>query len=326
MKILADFSKIKVLVVGDLMVDRYWWGSVSRISPEAPVPVVQLQKKSFAAGGAANVAANIAGLGAEALLVGIVGADEEGIHLRKALNEMNVSPDYLIESISRPTTVKTRIIAHNQQVVRLDQEVNSEISETDEEEIWKQIKVLLNRADVVIVSDYAKGVLTVNLLSRLISECREQNIKILVDPKGVNYEKYKGATLITPNLREAAEACKMPFGAAKLVESAGRALLDNLDLEAVLITEGENGMTLFGQNGDSIHFDALARNVYDVTGAGDTVIATFAVAFGAGRGLSEAAELANIAAGLVVEKIGTTPIDTQELQTALDEMTNTHSV
>lgn len=318
MRNLTEFSKIRVLVVGDLMLDRYWWGSVSRISPEAPVPVVQLQKKSFAAGGAANVAANINGLGAKAFLIGLVGDDEEADHLRRALDNLNVSPDYVVKSAARPTTVKTRIIAHNQQVVRLDQEISSNISETEENEIWRQIENLPDIFDVIVVSDYAKGVLTPRLTSRLISFGAERKVPVLVDPKGIDYEKYRGATLLTPNQKEAAEACGIQISAENFIETAGRKLLDDLHLKAVLITEGENGMTLFDGNEKTVHFNALARNVYDVTGAGDTVIAALAVALGAGHSLNDAVETANIAAGLVVEKIGTAPVMFQELAEAVN--------
>ena len=299
------------------MLDRYWWGSVNRISPEAPVPIVKLEKTSTAAGGAANVAANVVGLGAEAILVGLIGNDLEAVNLSNILKESEISPDYLISLDNRETTVKTRIIAHSQQVVRVDSENNSPIQPSDEEYAFNKIQELLNCADIVIISDYAKGFLTENLLSRLITQCSTENKKILVDPKGKDYLKYKGATLLTPNQKEASDASGFEDFEANLVEKAGQMLLKEICTDSVLITQGEKGMTLFENDGEIYRFDALARKVYDVTGAGDTVIATLAVAIGAGMNFFEAARIANIAAGLVVEQIGTTAITSEMLEVAL---------
>ncbi len=313
------FSKVKVLIIGDVMLDRYWWGSVSRISPEAPVPVVKLDKTSVAAGGAANVAANVVGLGAETFLVGIVGDDAEAEVLKKILDESKISPKYLIPLKNHQTTVKTRIVAHSQHVVRLDQENTNPINEANTEKVYKLIEKLVEKADVVIISDYAKGMLSENLLSRLITKLNYNKKKILVDPKGKDYTKYKGVTILTPNKKEAVEAGKLEDNEKDLIKKAGTFLLKSISTEAILITQGEKGMTLFQSNGQDFNFDALARKVYDVTGAGDTVIATLAVAIGAGLNYFEAAKLANIAAGLVVEQIGTTTINTEMLANALTE-------
>lgn len=318
MQILDNFSKVKVLVFGDIMLDRYWWGSVNRISPEAPVPVVRLDKMTLIAGGAANVAANIAGLGAKPYLVGVVGEDEEAKLFPEILEKSNISADHLIKVKNRPTTVKTRVIAHSQQIVRIDQETNSYLEPFEEIPIWEKINDLLEEIDIIIVSDYAKGILTDNLLSRLITTAKRQNIKILVDPKGKNYLKYKGATLLTPNKKEAAEACKLEENGKDLVKTAGEMLISELETESILITQGEEGMTLFEKGKEPLHLKALARDVYDVTGAGDTVIATLAVALGAGATSAKAAELANISAGLVVEQIGTTAIHFTELKNAVE--------
>lgn len=312
------FSTVKVLVVGDVMLDRYWWGSVSRISPEAPVPVVRLDKTSSTAGGAANVAANIVGLNASATLVGLIGNDHESEILSDILEKSNISSRNLKVIDNYQTTVKTRIIAHNQQVVRLDQETAKAISVENSLAIFEQIKDLIAESHIVVVSDYAKGFLTDVFLSRLITFCDKHNLKVLVDPKGKDYSKYKGATLLTPNQKEAADACALEEGENNIVELAGKKLLNEFAAEAVLITQGERGMTLFNKNDRSRHFSALARNVYDVTGAGDTVIATLAVALGAGLDYMEAAELANIAAGLVVEQIGTTTITTKMLESSFN--------
>lgn len=301
------------------MLDRYWWGSVSRISPEAPVPVVKLERTSVAAGGAANVAANVVGLGAETFLIGIVGNDAEATILAEILNNSNISAQYLISLENRQTSVKTRIIAHSQQVVRLDQENTTPITEIEAENIFEKIEQTFEEADIVIISDYAKGLLVENLLSRLITKCNSRKKKILVDPKGKDYTKYKGATLLTPNQKEATEACGLEEGELNVVEKAGKTLQKNISTESVLITQGEKGMTLFQNDGETYRFDALARKVYDVTGAGDTVIAALAVAIGAGLNFFEAAKLANIAAGLVVEQIGTTAITKEMLEIGLAE-------
>jgi len=320
-ELIERFSKVKVLIVGDVMLDRYWWGSVSRISPEAPVPVVKLERTSVAAGGAANVAANVVGLGAETFLVGIVGEDAEAKNLAEILENSKISADYLISIDNRQTSVKTRIIAHSQQVVRLDQENTLPISAHEAENILKEIENVFEEADIVIISDYAKGFLVENLLSRLITKCNGKK-KILVDPKGKDYTKYKGATLLTPNQKEATEACGLEESELNVIEKAGKILLENISTESILITQGEKGMTLFQNNGETYKFDALARKVYDVTGAGDTVIAALAVAIGAGLNFFEAARIANIAAGLVVEQIGTTAITKEMLENVLTERTS----
>ncbi len=316
MRILESFSNVKVLVVGDIMLDRYWWGSVRRISPEAPVPVFSMEKTTSKAGGAANVAANVAGLGAKPFLIGVVGDDNEASELPEILEKSNISANFLVEIKNRPTTVKTRVIAHSQQIVRIDQETVIGLTQEEEKLVWEKIELLLGEIEIIIVSDYAKGVLTDNLLARLISTARERNIKILIDPKGKNYLKYKGATLLTPNKKEAADACKLEENGQNLVEIAGKNLIDEIETEAVLITLGEEGMTLFEKNKKPKYFKALAREVFDVTGAGDTVIATLAVALGAGASPAKASELANIAAGLVVRQIGTTAIKFNELSEA----------
>jgi len=313
------FKNTKVLVVGDVMLDRYWWGSVSRISPEAPVPIVRLKNSTLAAGGAANVAANIAGLGATPILVGMIGRDADGSALREQLVATGVSADHLVEVSDRPTTVKTRIIAHNQQVTRVDQELDHELSRDDVGRIGNHLRELLGECDAVIISDYAKGLLTTELLTDFISAARHTGRMVLVDPKGKDYSKYSGASLLTPNRKEAADACKLEENGHDLIECAGRQLLSDLDIDAVLITQGEEGMTLFQRDREPAHFHALAREVYDVTGAGDTVIATMATAAGSGADLRSAAMLANIAAGVVVEQVGTTSITAESLQQAIRE-------
>lgn len=320
MNTLDSFAKVKVLIVGDIMLDRYWWGTVKRISPEAPVPVVELQSSTFAPGGAANVAANVAGLGATAYLVGCIGVDNEAETLAGLLNGINLSTGSLVRIANRPTSVKTRIIAHSQQVVRVDQESTSQFSAADHAAIWDRIEQVLPNVDVVIVSDYAKGLLSESLLLRLIKAAQAQQKMVLIDPKGKSYSRYVGSDLLTPNRREAAEACNLNEDMDGFVNAAGERLLADLKLSAVLITQGEDGMTLFRTDKDPEHLPAIAKEIYDVTGAGDTVIACMAVALGAGMDLVDAAHIANVSAGLVVEQVGTTAINREMLQPEIERL------
>lgn len=311
------FSDVKILVIGDVMLDRYWAGTVQRISPEAPVPVVNLKEKSLVAGGAANVAANIAGLTAVPYLIGAVGNDEEARLLPEILDKQNISGKFLVSLDDRPTTVKTRIVAHHQHIVRIDQEEKKPLSPEQEEKVWDVVEDVFDGVDLVVVSDYAKGLLTENLLKRLITKGLKSEKPVLVDPKGKDYSKYRGATLLTPNRKEAAEACQMEEDSQNLVEKAGKKLLKDLDLMALVITQGEDGMTLFEKNCEPLHLPAASRDVFDVTGAGDTVISTLAVVLAAGGDLPTAARTANLAAGVVVEHFGTTSINISELERIL---------
>ncbi len=318
MQSLDNFSGTKVLVVGDVMLDRYWWGSVGRISPEAPVPVVKLGRTTLSAGGAANVAVNIAGLGATPYLLGIVGDDNDAQSIREILTSSGVDSSNLIGSPGRPTTVKTRVIAHSQQVVRVDQESEEQVQSDLEEQVINRAKDLIAVMNSVIVSDYAKGVLTNDILSAVIASANAAGKPVLVDPKGKDYSKYRGCHVITPNRREAAEACNLNENSPSVVDVAGRKLLHDLAIQSLLITQGEEGMTLFRQNVEPKHFPTAARQVYDVTGAGDTVIAALATAIGANADLETATHIANVAAGSVVEQIGTTAITLQRLREALN--------
>jgi D-beta-D-heptose 7-phosphate kinase/D-beta-D-heptose 1-phosphate adenosyltransferase len=299
------------------MLDRYWWGSVNRISPEAPVPVVHLKDTSLVAGGAANVAVNIAGLKAKAFLIGIVGDDKEGEIFPSLLNDSGISADYLIKIPNHQTTVKTRVVAHSQQIVRIDQESKLTLTDSQEDKIWERIESLIKKVDLVVLSDYNKGFLTATILKRLITIASHNKKFILVDPKGKYYDKYQGATILTPNLKEIVEACGLDESEPEIIERAGKQLFRALNLEGLLITQGEEGMTLLEKNKNPIYLTARARKVYDVTGAGDTVIATLAVAIGAGLSLAESSKVANIAAGLVVEQVGTSTINFDELNNAI---------
>ena len=314
------FSGARILIVGDVMLDRYFWGTVSRISPEAPVPVVKLERQTLTAGGAANVAANVSSLGANAFLIGAVGADNGGRELAGILEKNNVSSEYLVKIENRPTTAKTRIVAHHQHVVRLDDEIAAPLEDEEAEEIYQAAIKLLPQIDVLVLSDYAKGCLCEAVLFKIIRAARDCKIPILVDPKGKNYRKYNGATVLTPNKFEAAAASGVDINDEKSLSEAGAKLLSDLEIDSLLVTLGEDGMLLFEKNGESQQFPAAARDVYDVTGAGDTVIAALAGAIGAGADLATAAQIANTAAGIAVEQVGTATVTLDELEKSLEGM------
>lgn len=320
MQKLQDFSKTKVLVIGDIMLDRYWWGDVRRISPEAPVPVVELNNCTYSPGGAANVAVNIAGLGAQPVLFGVTGDDAEANQLKTAIESAGVTTSHIMSVVGRPTTVKTRLVAHSQHVARIDHETKNEIDAVCEKSFLSELTNHIDVSDAIVLSDYAKGLLTDVLLAEILTRARATGKPVLVDPKGKNYTKYQGSTVMTPNRIEAAEACGLDSSLNNLVDVAGQQLLSDLDINAVLITQGEAGMTLFQRSHEPIHFQTAARKVYDVTGAGDTVIATLATALGGGADLEAATKLANIAAGIVVEQVGTSAISLSDLKTAIDEL------
>ena len=316
-ELIDSFSDTKVLVVGDVMLDRYWWGSVSRISPEAPVPVINLERTSARPGGAANVALNAASLGATVTLVAAIGDDIEGAELATSLAERGVQPESLICVPGRRTSVKTRIVAHSQQVTRVDSEQVDPLPANALDVLIDRIIDAMSAVDTVIISDYAKGTLADDLLRVIIDKANALGKHILVDPKGKYYQKYSGATVLTPNRREAADACKLEESDPEVVFKAGHALLKECGLRYVLITEGEHGMTLFGNGDTPYHLDTSVHQVYDVTGAGDSVIACLGVAMGAGLPTREACELANAAGGISVQHIGTHAVTIDELRAEL---------
>jgi D-beta-D-heptose 7-phosphate kinase/D-beta-D-heptose 1-phosphate adenosyltransferase len=317
MTIPDSFKRASVLIVGDVMLDTYLWGRVDRISPEAPVPVVELERTSSIPGGAANVAANVVGLRASAYLVGSVGADAEGETLRRSLERCGVGLAGLVSSSTSATTHKTRVIAHSQQVVRIDRERRGDLSDHDLAKVRDSVEAAIPQVQAVIVSDYAKGLLSSEFVTWLIRAARAADKIVCVDPKGRDYARYKGASLVTPNKREAADACGLSFDAPEMVGTAGHELLTSLECDAVVITEGEHGMTVFERDAEPYHFEASSQEVYDVTGAGDTVIATLATSLAAGLSLRSAAEIATIAAGVVVQQVGTTAISADALEREL---------
>ena len=301
------------LVIGDLMLDRYLWGDVERISPEAPVPVVLIKNETECAGGSANVAANLAGLGIATRLVGFVGDDDNGARLQRAIVELGVDASAVVKAERHPTIAKTRILGGHQQMMRLDQEDRAQYSDADMRNLMSALsKQLSERPAVVVLSDYAKGVLTPQLCQAVIAEARKLNIPVLVDPKGRDYTKYTGATALTPNKREAADACGVSTHDNEALLAAAAKMRENLKLDFLALTRGEEGVSLV-ENGHSLHIPATAKQVFDVSGAGDTVIATLAAGLIAGLERKEALHLANLAAGVVVGKVGTAPIKHAEL-------------
>lgn len=302
------FDATRILVVGDVMLDRYWHGDTSRISPEAPVPVVKIENIEDSPGGAANVALNIAALGAACNLTGVIGDDVAGQSLQQVLTAAGIECDFHL-SDNNPTITKLRVLSHHQQLIRLDFE--EEFSSEDSELINKKLSGLLKNVDLVILSDYKKG--SLKDIKNFIPLIKAAGIPILVDPKGSDFSKYKGATLLTPNLSEFEIVVGKCATEEELV-SKGQRLIKDLDLEALLVTRGEHGMSLIRPNEAELHFPARSRDVFDVTGAGDTVISVLAASLGAGKPLPEAVALANIAAGIAVSKVGTVAVSGPELR------------
>ena len=312
-------SKAHALVIGDVMLDRYLMGEVGRISPEAPVPVVLIKSEEVRAGGAANVAANLALLGVETKLIGCVGADNEAKILNQLIKAIGIKAS-LVTSKNRPTIAKTRILGGHQQMLRLDQEDSATFTRAENDALQANIHAALKASpQIVILSDYAKGLFSEAICQDIIRICKAQKIPVLVDPKGSDYSKYKGATALTPNKKETAEACHTSINDADLISKAS-ALKTELALQFMAVTRGEEGISLI--EGDTIknqaqHLPATAQKVFDVSGAGDTVIATLAAGLMHGLTTLESLELANIAAGVVVGKVGTVPITRADLLEAL---------
>ncbi|MFI5183123.1 MAG: D-glycero-beta-D-manno-heptose-7-phosphate kinase [Vicinamibacteria bacterium] len=314
--LLRNMSRGKVLVVGDVMLDEFLWGKVARISPEAPVPVVEVTRQTFHVGGAGNVARNVRSLGGAVVLAGVVGRDTAAETIDSELRSAGVEAALTIAH-NRPTTVKTRIIAHHQQVVRADREQSDDIRETLERDVLARIKKTAAGCRAIVVSDYRKGVVTPRVMREILSLTRRRRIPVLVDPKVGHFPLYRGVSVVTPNQLEAEEATGLRIRRAADLAAAGRKLLRQLDCKAALLTRGEHGMSLFERGQPAVHIPTAAREVFDVTGAGDTVIATVALALCAGAQLVEAAVLANLAAGVAVGKLGTATVTPDEILAAL---------
>jgi D-beta-D-heptose 7-phosphate kinase/D-beta-D-heptose 1-phosphate adenosyltransferase len=314
---IKKFKGGKVLVIGDLILDQYIWGPVSRISPEAPVPIVNVSSETMHLGGAANVSNNVRSLGGRVELCGVIGTDEAGRQFTEVLRSHGIGSDGVVTDRDRPTTRKTRIVAHNQQLVRFDVERCHAISGVLEARISRYVAACIRSVAAVVVSDYAKGVITARVMADVIGLADRHKIPVIVDPKVRHIDYYKGVTVLTPNHLEAIQAAGLQGEDENTLLEAGRQLHQRLGCRAVLITRGERGMSLFEAGGHVTHIPTVARQVYDVTGAGDTVVATLALALAAGAPMRQAAQLANYAAGIVVGMLGTGTVTPAQLQEAL---------
>jgi D-beta-D-heptose 7-phosphate kinase / D-beta-D-heptose 1-phosphate adenosyltransferase len=314
---ISKFDQCRLLVIGDLMLDEYLWGEVDRISPEAPVQVVTIQKEDFTLGGAGNVVNNAVALGAKVFTAGVIGTGRNGQVLLERFNELGVDTSLIIQEPDRATTQKTRIIAANQHVLRIDRETKQDISGQTLEKIIRLIEDKMPDIDVVLISDYGKGLITKNLLSKVIASAKKHEKMIIVDPKGLDFSKYSGVSLLTPNKKEAALASGVEINDDSSLEKAANKILGNISLDNLLITCGKDGMVLFEKNKTPFRVRAKSRQVFDVSGAGDTVLAVFGLAVASGASIPNSVALANTAAGIVVGKVGTATVSKQELSSAL---------
>jgi D-beta-D-heptose 7-phosphate kinase / D-beta-D-heptose 1-phosphate adenosyltransferase len=308
---MPELDSSHILIVGDVMLDRYWHGSSHRVSPEAPVPIVKVEQEEERPGGAANVALNIAALGAKVSLIGVVGDDSAAISLRACLNGAGIISDFQV-CLSKPTITKLRVMSRHQQLLRMDFEESYEFE--DSSDLAQKVAAALPYADVLVLSDYAKG--TLQNCEALILQAKAANVPVLVDPKGGDFARYRGASLLTPNIGEFEAVVGRCYSEQELVRK-GLELVKKLSLGALLVTRGEMGMTLLCPDSPQVHLPARAREVYDVTGAGDTVIAVIATALASGQRLSDAVALANLAAGIVVGKLGAATVAAPELSRAI---------
>ncbi len=310
-KVLNRFAEVPIMVIGDLILDRFLWGRVERISPEAPVPVVEILRETVHLGGAANVVANLVALGARPIPVGVVGNDAAGETLLGELERLGVDASGVVVDPVRSTTVKARIIAQHQQVCRTDWESRAAVSTTSVERLRENCEAA-GKVSGVILSDYGKGVLTRDLIARTTEASRQSGVFVAADPKGHDFSVYRGVTMVTPNKKEAEQASRIEIRDDASLARAAQSLLQSTNAEYVLITRGEEGMSLFDEEGHS-YIPTAAREVYDVTGAGDTVVATLTLAAAAGATIADAALLANQAAGVAVGKLGTASVTVQEI-------------
>ncbi len=315
------FESKKIAVIGDMMLDGYYWGDVKRISPEAPVPVLEVEEEFFRFGGAANVALNIQTLGGIPIPVGVIGYDNYGTIFSSLMKENNMEDDFIVVDDERPTTTKTRVIANSQHVVRIDKESKSNISQKIEEKLIVQLAKLIDSLDGIILQDYNKGVLTPPLIDKVISIANQKNILTTVDPKFDNFFDYKNVTVFKPNRKETEAVLGIRIDTDEDISSAGERLLLELNSKYVLLTLGENGIAVFEKDGTEKRMPTKARKVGDVSGAGDTVISTLTIALAAGANIYEASFLANYAAGIVCGEVGIVPIEKEKLfETVLKDL------
>lgn len=316
--IIDKFKDARILVIGDLILDHFIWGNVRRISPEAPVPVVEVTSEGILLGGSANVVNNIHSLGGKCLVAGVAGRDENGKKLLKLLKEKGIPFEGITLDRRRPTTIKTRVIAHNQQVVRFDREDKDKIEKETLDKVIKYVKKALKSTDLVIISDYAKGLITSTLMEETKTFASKLGKPIVLDPKVEHFNYYRGVTVVTPNNLEASLASGIDIVDGKSLHMAGEVLYNRLGCKALLITRGEDGMSIFESN-EETHIPTIAREVYDVSGAGDTVVGVLGLALASGADFKEAAVLANYAAGIVVSKVGTATVGADEFRMVLKE-------
>ena len=307
-----------ILVIGDLMLDEYHWCNVNRISPEAPVPICSINNTTLMPGGAGNVANNLQSLGGNPILVGTIGFDSSGDKLSDTLHKSNISTSHLIQSDDRPTILKSRVIAHHQHVIRLDRDTTHKLSRKTQNNILKKIKELIPSVDAVLLSDYGKGMLSETVIQKTIAQAKERNIPVIVDPKGTQYGKYRHATLITPNYSEFCLACKTHPKNESQIHQKAIQLKKRLHLHSLLITRSEKGMSIIDESNAKKDIPTRAKEVFDITGAGDTVIATITLCLAAGWTIEEACHFANYAAGIVVGKVGTSTTQIQEIVAAIE--------
>lgn len=318
-KIINNMRGKIIAVIGDVMLDKYYWGSVSRISPEAPVPVIDIEKETAHLGGAANVAANLNSLGLKAYLCGVIGDDNHGRNFTELAKNMNIDVSAIYTDKDRPSTVKTRLMGNNQHIARVDREKRNPISVAGFDFIMNSIKSI-NDLDGIILEDYNKGVVTLSMIQGIIAYAKEKNIPVYVDPKFDNFFAYQGVTLFKPNKKEASMALGLEINTIEDVRQAGVKLLKELNAENILLTLGADGMILLEKNGEITKVPTIARNVSDVSGAGDTAIATLSAAFAAGATMKEAAALANYASGIVCEYPGIVSINPEELLSYIENI------
>ncbi|MBN1156895.1 D-glycero-beta-D-manno-heptose-7-phosphate kinase [Candidatus Woesearchaeota archaeon] len=323
LRVVSSFRNKRVIVIGDVMLDKSIWGSVKRISPEAPVPVVDVKKETYSAGGASNVAMNISALGGKATVVGLVGNDSARNILIKILERQGISTRGMIVHSKRPTTQKVRVLGQNQQLLRVDYESKDYLAEKEEKKIIDFCEKGIKEADSIVVSDYAKGVVTENVMKNIVALCKKNRKPLVIDPKPKHFPFYRGATIITPNTKEACEAARIEETETEKINEVGENL-KRMTGSNILITRGERGMSLFSLDGSIRHIPTVAKEVFDVTGAGDTVVGAISLSIAASARLEDAAVIANHAAGITVGKIGTSTVSLEELTRSLnkDEQSN----
>lgn len=307
------FPETRTLVIGDIILDEYIWGDVSRISPEAPVPVVEIQRETKSLGGAANVVNNIISLDGQSTLCGVIGDDDNGEEILEKIQGMGLSTDGIIIDPSRRTSTKTRVVARNQQVVRFDRENQTPINSEIIGALLKYIELRIKDLDAIIVADYGKGVISSLLMKGLRERIMDSDIILAVDPKTDHFEYYQGIDVITPNHHEAGSFCRFAITDEEKLIQAGRQMLSDLNCRSVLITQGKDGMTLFERGEEPCHIPTIARKVFDVSGAGDTVIGTLCLGLASGMDLKSSSLIANFAAGIVVGEVGTSVVTAEEL-------------